>query len=49
MFYLGGLVEPGKVEVNVQGAALDAERALKEAQSAFNEVLGKQSKAGSRV
>ncbi len=47
--YLGGLVEPGKVEVNVQGAALDAERALKEAQSAFNEVLGKQGKASSLV
>jgi len=46
--YLGGVVEPDKVEVNVHGA-IDAERALKEAQTAFTEALGKQGKVGSRV
>ena len=44
--YLGGVVEPGKVEVNVYGAALDAEQAFKEAQAAFTEALGKQGKVG---
>ena len=48
---LAGRGEPSmqparKVEVNVYGAALDAERALKEAQAAFTEALGKHGKAG---
>jgi len=49
---LAGRGEPAErpareVEINYSGP--DAERALKEAQAAFNEALGKQGNAGSRV
>lgn len=49
---LAGRGEPAErpareVEINYSGP--DAERALKETQTAFNEALGKQGKAGSRV